>query len=115
MRLIWRIDGGLPDPKCNWPVADLDGRRIGRPDLLSEEHAVVGEFDGADHIRARARSTDAGKESDYRDAGLDVFRVTGYDLANPALVLGPMGAAVRRATEARRHRRWMTRSDPGPL
>jgi hypothetical protein len=115
MRLIWRIDAGLPEPKCNWPVADLEGRRIGRPDLLSEELAVVGEFDGADHSRAGVRSTDAGKESDYRDAGLEVFRVTGLDLGSPKLVLGRMRAAVGRAAEARRPRHWMTLADPGPL
>ena len=115
MRLIWRIDGRFPEPRCNWPVADLDGRRIGRPDMLSDELSVVGEFDGADHSRARARSTDAGKESDYRDAGLEVFRVTGHDLADPVIVLGRMRAAVRRAADAERPRRWMTRADPGPL
>jgi hypothetical protein len=115
MRLIWRIDGRLPNPKCNWPVADLDGRRIGRPDLLSEDLAVVGEFDGADHSGARVRSIDAGKESDYRDAGLEVFRVTGADLVDPARALARMRAAVRRAADMQRARRWMIRSEPGPL
>jgi hypothetical protein len=114
-RLIWQIDGGFPEPRCNWPIADLEGRRIGRPDLLCDELAVVGEFDGADHVRARVRSTDAGKESDYRDAGLEVFRVTGPDLDNPPLVLGRMRSAVDRAAGARRPRRWMTGADPGPL
>jgi len=115
MRLIWRIDGGFPEPRCNWPVADHGGRRIGRPDLLSDELAVVGEFDGGDHDRAQVRSSDAGKESAYRDAGLEVFRVMGPDLGNPRLVLGRMSAAVSRAAEAQRPRRWMTRTDPGPL
>ena len=65
LRLIWRVDAGLPEPQCTWPVADLDGRRLGRPDLLSAALAVVGEFDGDDHSRARTRSIDAGKESAY--------------------------------------------------
>ena len=115
MRLIWRIDGGFPEPRCNWPLADLDGRRIGRPDLLCEELAVIGEFDGRDHNGARTRSTDASKESAYRDAGLEIFRVTGRDLLRPEVVLGRMQAAVSRATEVRRPRRWMTSADPGPL
>jgi hypothetical protein len=115
MRLIWRIDGGFPQPRCNWPLADLDGQRIGRPDLLCEELAVIGEFDGRDHNGARTRSTDAGKESAYRDAGLEVFRVTGRDLLRPEAVLARMRAAVRRAAEVRRPRRWMTSAHPGPL
>ena len=115
MRLIWRLDGGFPEPRCNWPIADLDGRRIGRPDLLVDALAVVGEFDGADHRGARVRSTDFGKESDYRDVGLEVFRVTGSDLANRTLVLGRMRAAVRRAAESGRPRAWMVGVDPGPL
>jgi hypothetical protein len=115
MRLIWRIDGGYPEPRCNWPVADLSGRRIGRPDLLCEKLAVIGEFDGRDHNGATTRSTDAGKESDYRDAGFEVFRVTGRDLMKPEVVLGRMRAAASRAAEAGRPRRWMLRADPGPL
>lgn len=115
MRLIWRLDGGFPEPRCNWPVADLQARRIGRPDLLCESLAVVGEFDGADHCGAVARSADAGKESAYRDAGLETFRLTASDLDRPGLVLARMRAAVSRAVEASRPRRWMVRTDPGPL
>lgn len=115
MRLIWVVDGGLPVPRCNWPVANLAGWRIGRPDLLCEQLAVIGEFDGADHSRAASRSADAGKESDYRDAGLEVFRVTGRDLGDPVRVLRRMRAAVDRAAEWSRPRRWMLAADPGPL
>ncbi|MGY2874177.1 hypothetical protein ACVW00_001367 [Marmoricola sp. URHA0025 HA25] len=115
MRLIWQIDGRFPAPRCNWPVADLTGRRIGRPDLLCEQLAVIGEFDGFDHSGASARSTDAGKESDYRDAGFELFRVTGRDLARPDVVLRRMRAAVARAGETARPRRWLLAADPGPL
>jgi hypothetical protein len=60
LRLIWCLDAGLPAPRCNWPVADAAGRFIGSPDLLSEELAVVGEYDGAEH---RSRSRHRGSRS----------------------------------------------------
>lgn len=115
MRLVWVLDAGLPPPRCNWPVARLDGTRIGRPDLLSEEVAVVGEFDGRDHSGARRRSDDAAKDQAYRDVGLESFRIVGREIDDLALVVGRMRAAVRRAAEARRPPQWLLRRDPGPL
>ena len=115
MRLIWILDARLPRPSCNWPVADQNGQRIGRPDLLCEELAVVGEYDGADHRSATTQAADVAKEEQYRDAGLESFRVVGKDLDNVDRVVTRMQSAVRRAREARRPRRWMTRRDPGPL
>lgn len=115
MRLIWVLDARLPVPRCNWPVADVTGTRIGRPDLLSEELAVVGEFDGADHSGARRRSDDAAKDQAYRDAGLESFRIVGREVDDVALVVARMHAAVRRAAEADRPPRWTIRRDPGPL
>jgi len=44
-------------PSCNWPVADRTARVIGRPDLMSAECGVIGEYDGAEH-RSRSRQRD---------------------------------------------------------
>jgi hypothetical protein len=110
MRLVWVLDAGLPPPRCNWYVLDEAGRRVGRPDLLSEELGVVGEYDGAEHAGARRRSQDATKEDAYRNLGLESFRIVGRDLDDTALVLDRMRAAVQRAREAGRPRRW--RSHP---
>lgn len=115
MRLNWVLDAGLPRPLCNWPVADVTGQRIGRPDLLCEELGVVGEFDGADHSGARRRSDDTAKDQGYRDAGLESFRIVGREIDDVALVVARMQAAVRRAAQADRPARWMIRRDPGPL
>lgn len=115
MRLIWVLDAKLPRPLCNWPVADGTGVRIGRPDLLCEEVAVVGEFDGHDHSGARRRSDDTDKDQAYRDAGLESFRIVGREIEDAALVVRRMHAAVRRAAEAQRPRRWLIRDQPGPL
>lgn len=115
MRLVWLLDAGYPFPLCNWPIADPDGRRLGRPDLLCEELAVVGEFDGAGHRDADEQRVDVAKEGAYRNVGLESFRVVGKDLDDIALVTARMDDAVRRAREAGRPRRWMRRTDPGPL
>jgi len=115
VRLIWVLDAGLPEPRCNWPVADSSGRRIGRPDLLCEELAVVGEFDGWDHRGARTHRIDVGKEDAYRNAGLEVFHVVGSDVRDRGLVVRRMQRAVARARQADRPRDWLIRTDPGPL
>lgn len=81
-RLIWMLDAGLPRPRCNWPVGDGRGRRIGKPDLLCEEVDVAGEYDGADHRAAERQADDVSKEDRYRNAGLEAFRLVGRDLAS---------------------------------
>lgn len=48
LRLIWELDAGFPRPRCNVAVRHIDGSFVGRPDLLCEELAVVGEYVGAD-------------------------------------------------------------------
>ena len=115
LRMIWMLDAELPRPRCNWPVADALGHRIGRPDLLCEELAVIGEFDGADHRTAFTQREDVRKEERYRDAGLECFRVVGVDLRDRSLVVRRMRAAVARSYEAQRPRRWLVRQNPGPL
>jgi hypothetical protein len=115
MRLVWLLDAGLPTPLCNWPIADLSGRRLGRPDLLCEELAVIGEFDGDGHRTAAEHRVDVAKEGDYRNVGLESFRVVGRDLTDVPLIVGRMHDAVRRTRQAGRPRGWMRRADPGPL
>lgn len=115
MRLIWVLDARLPAPRCNWPVADLHGRRIGRPDLLCEELGVYGEYDGAEHRHGPRRRVDAAREQAFRDVGLEGFTLVGADLADIRLVVERMRAAVRRAQQSARPRAWMVAHDPGPL
>jgi hypothetical protein len=113
MRLIWRLDAGLPAPLCNWPIADLDGRRLGRPDLLSVELGVYGEYDGADHRSRSRHRSDVAREQGFLDAGLEGFVLVGPDLEDTDLVVDRMRAAVRRAEHNTRPRGWMIARDPG--
>lgn len=115
LRLIWRIDARLPAPLSNWPVADAAGVFIGRPDLLSEELAVVGEFDGAEHRSRGRHRDDVQRDEMFRRAGLEPFRVVGADLDDVLLVVDRIRAAVRRAGSSPTPRTWRTRRDPGPL
>lgn len=115
LRLIWRLDAGLPAPRCNWPVADADGRFIGSPDLLSEELAVVGEFDGAEHRSKRRQRDDVRRDEGFRRAGLEPFRVVGADLDDIPLVVERIRTAVDRATTFGTPRTWRTRREPRPL
>jgi hypothetical protein len=78
-------------------VFDRDGRLLGIADLLDLEAGLVGEFDGADHRSAGRHSRDVRREDGLRRVGLEVFRVTGPDLLDRALVVERMLAARRRA------------------
>lgn len=115
LRLVWVLDAGLPRPRCNWPVADLTGRRLGRPDLLCEELGVAVEYDGAEHRTRSRHGQDVRRESDFRDAGLEVVTVVATDVPHPARVVARMVAAVERARAADRPRGWMRAARPGRL
>lgn len=115
VRLIGLRDLRLPPVRCNWPVADGRGVRIGRPDLLCEELAVVGEYDGAEH-RSRARQAhDVTTEDAYRNAGLECFRLVGQDFRNKDVVRARILGAVRRAAASAAPRTFMLATDPGRL
>jgi hypothetical protein len=95
-------------------VFSLDGRLLGVADLLDVEAGVVGEYDGGEHAGAMRRSKDATREGGLRDHGLEVFRVTGYDLRDPASVARRMHAARARARwEPVEQRRWTIEPPPG--
>jgi hypothetical protein len=114
-RLIWILDAGLPLPRCNWPVADGRGRRIGKPDLLCEEVDVAGEYDGADHRSAESQADDVSKEDRYRNAGLEAFRLVGRDLASVERVVRRMRSAVARARASTMPRTYVLAVDPPPV
>jgi hypothetical protein len=97
MRLVWLLDAGLPPPLCNKPVFSLDGQLLGVPDLLDVEAGVVGEYDGADHLRVDRRRRDRAREERFRDHGLEYFAVVKGELQERELVAARMVAARRRA------------------
>lgn len=115
LRLIWCLDLGLPRPKMNWPVADAGGRYLGRPDLLSTELAVVGEFDGSAH-RSRDRQRDDLRRDDrFRAVGLEPFRVVGADLYDVPIVIARIRQAIERARNSSTPPTWTIKSNPAPV
>lgn len=108
LRLVWVIDAALPEPWVNCDIRDRNGKFLGIADLLDPEAGLVVEFDGADH-RSRARQNrDVNKEDAFRRAGLEVARVTGTNLRDPALVADRLRAARDRAYfRPEQDRRWV--------
>ncbi len=113
LRLVWVLDAGCPPPLSNREVFTLGGRLLGVADLLDPVAGVVGEYDGEDHAGAGRRSRDADRDSAFRDHGLEVFRVTGFDEHQPHAVVARVRAAYARAGTAVRQRRWTLEPPPG--
>ncbi|MDP9442837.1 MAG: hypothetical protein M3P83_00185 [Actinomycetota bacterium] len=103
LRMVWVLVAGLPPPRCNPPVFDLQGRLLGYPDLLDEEAGTVGEYDGAGHREAAQHSDDNWREEEFEDHNLVVVRVTRIDLRDTALLARRL--ARRRARGLSRDRR----------
>jgi hypothetical protein len=112
LRLIWIIDAGLPRPLVNQPVFNLDGRLIGIPDLFDPESGMAGEYDGQDHRRASRHSSDVDREGRFRDHHLEVFRVTGPDMAHRERVVRRIHASYARAQWVPEARRTWTLTPP---
>lgn len=94
LRLTWTVTMGLGEVVCNRPVFDLDGRRVGTPDVLDLERGVVGEYDGELHLAGRQRATDLRREGAFRRVGLEYVTMVASDRRDP-------GDFIRRTREAR--------------
>lgn len=113
---IWMIDAELPHPRMNWPIYDLDGRWIGSPDVLSDELATYGEYEGRGHEDEDVQVIDAARDTLFHELGLTGFRAASADLRFPATQLvDRMHATVRRAARAQLPRKWKLAIDPPPL
>ena len=101
MRLIWVLDAGLPAPLVNQPVFDLHGRLICIADLFDPMAGVVGEYDGATHLRLGRRARDIDREERCRRADLEYFKVTGVDVHDRPKVVDRMVVTRARAPRLR--------------
>jgi hypothetical protein len=98
MRLVWVLDAALPTPLVNEPVFSLDGSLLGYPDLFDPVAGLVGEYDGADHLREDRRSRDRTREERFRDHGLEYVAVVRGEMGNRALLVRRLRAAYSRAS-----------------
>jgi hypothetical protein len=107
LRLVWQLELGLPRPLVNVAVFSKDGRLLGHPDLLDVAAGLAVEYDGEDHRDARRHSDDVDREAAFREAGIEVTRVTSRDLGNrPALRRRLLAARSRARFEPVERRRW---------
>ena len=113
LRLTWELDCARPRPLTNRDVLDQHGRLLGIADLIDPVAGVVGEYDGVEHARAGRRSRDAAKDTAFRDHGLEVFRVTGYDEHRPGAVRARIESAYARAEVNGMPRLWTIEPPPG--
>ena len=94
MRLVWKLDAGYPEPRCNQPVFTIGGRLLGYPDLFDPVAGVVGEYGGSDHRTRDRRRSDREREDGFLEHGLTYFEIVTGELADRR-------AAVRRMRRAR--------------
>ncbi|WP_253943784.1 hypothetical protein [Nocardioides marmotae] len=96
-RLQWTLDAGLARPLTNRPVFDLEGNHLATPDLIDPGRGIVGEYDGADHLDARRRHRDLGREERLRAAGLELVVQVAGDRRDPAAYFWRLRSACMRA------------------
>jgi hypothetical protein len=114
LRLVWRLDAGLPTTEVNVPVFDRTGRLLGYPDLLDVAAGFVAEYDGEDHRAARRHSSDVDREDRFRRVRLEVTRVTSLDLPRTGHLVTRLRAARGRASfEPPEQRSWTLEHPPG--
>jgi hypothetical protein len=80
LRYVWVVEAGLPVPLVNPTVLDLDGFVAGEPDLLDQEAAFAGEYDGAQHRALKQHTDDNSREEALEGLNLTIGRVTSIDL-----------------------------------
>lgn len=71
------VRAGFPEPELNTPVTDSSGTWILTPDLLWEEHKVIGEYQGESHTDIDAMADDAGRRDLAEEEGytvIDIFK-----------------------------------------
>jgi hypothetical protein len=106
MRRIWVGPAGLPPPVANRNVYDLDGRFLGRPDLLDPEAGLVGEYDGEHHRETAARRRDLAREDEFRNHGLEYFSLVSGEMHDQDRVVARIRAARGRALTSAAPRSW---------
>ena len=114
MRFVWVHYARLPRPRCNWLVVDETGRVIGSPDLLSPELGLVGEFEGATHLRASQRRGDVRRQEAFEAVGLQVVTVVGRHRDDEAELVARLLTAAERARASTTPQTWWAREYPLP-
>ncbi len=111
LRVSYVTVAGLPRPKVNVPIFDLEERLLSIADLFDEEAGLVTEFDGQDHRRRRQHRDDNDREEGFEDAGLVVARADSLDMTEyEQRLVARLHSGRRRGLQRDRRRdRWTLR------
>jgi hypothetical protein len=115
LRLVWVLDAELPRPLANVNVYGVDGRFLGRADLLAPEAGLVIEYDGAHHRRPEVARGDASRIARFRDHGLDVVTVVEGEIPHRENLASQLHSRWRQGMAARRPCNWTLTPPPGVL
>lgn len=86
---------GLPEPDVN-PVIEVDGRRVGRVDLLLRRWRVALEYEGDQHrTDKRQWNVDIARHELLHEGGWALARVTGQRMEHPRAVVREVVRALR--------------------
>jgi very-short-patch-repair endonuclease len=115
LRLLWQQVTGRR-PLANRYIFNRSGVFVARSDILDEQIATVGEFDGDEHASRRARTRDARRRRRMEHVGLTVVTATSIDLLRDRTLLE---AEIRRTeveqlARDRSRDRWQLRREPVP-
>lgn len=114
MRMVWELDARLPRPLVNQEIFDRSGRLVAVADLLDPVAGVVGEYDGAAHLRTRRRHRDMGREEALRRLRLEYFDAVRPDLDERTRLADRMRSTRERAQFLiPAERPWTTDPPPG--
>jgi hypothetical protein len=80
LRVSYQLDAGLPRPRVNVPIFDLEENLLGIGDLLDEDAGFLTEFDGALHRERPKHHADNVREERLEGANLTVVRTDTMDL-----------------------------------
>jgi hypothetical protein len=107
LRMFYMLRACLPRPLVNRPVFNIDGKFLGKPDLLDPDAGLACEFDGQDHRQRRQHRNDNLREEGLEEANLVVSRVDSLDLRYPMPLIDRLRAAHARGLARDRGRdRW---------
>jgi hypothetical protein len=114
MRNVWELDASLPRPLVDQEIFDRRGRLVAVADLLDPVAGVVGEYDGAAHLRTTRRGRDIRREEALRRLGLEFFDAVRPDLDDRAGLAARMRSTRQRARfEDPEKRLWTIDPPPG--
>jgi hypothetical protein len=112
LRDQWTRAAGMPRPRCNLPVFNLNGQLVGTPDLIDVEHGVIGQYEGAVHLVGRQRGVDVQTEHAYRQIGLEPLPVVVNDFRNRGLLVRRIHETYARAASRPGSRQLWTVTPP---